>query len=46
MWTIFKVFNLLQYCFFFVFWFFGQQARGILAPWPEIECVSPALADP
>ena len=34
-WTIFKVFlNLLQYCFCFMFCFFGHEARGILAPSP------------
>ena len=29
--------NLLQYCFCFMFWFFGHKACGILAPRPEIE---------
>ena len=28
----FKVFNLLQYCFCFMFWFFDHEACGILAP--------------
>ena len=41
MWTILKVFfffNLLQYCFCFMFWFlFGHEAYGILAPWPGVE---------
>ena len=37
MWTMFKVFNLLQYCFcllfqFFFFFFFCQEACEILAP--------------
>ena len=35
--------NLLQYCFCFVFWFFGHQACGILAPRPGIKPASPAL---
>ena len=38
--------NLLQYCFlFFMFWFifFGCTAHRILAFWPRIEPVSPAL---
>ena len=29
--------NLLQYCFCFMFWFFGHNTCGILAPWPGIE---------
>ena len=29
--------NLLQYFFWFTFWFFGQQACEILAPWPGIK---------
>ena len=28
---------------FYVFWFSGQQARGILAPWPGIVLSPPAL---
>ena len=28
--------NLLQYCFCFMFWFFGLKVRGILAPPPGI----------
>ena len=33
MWTIYKVFiDLLQYRFCFTFWFFGQEACGVLAP--------------
>ena len=44
MWTIFKVFmNLLQYCFCFMFWFFGLEACGILAPTPGMEPTPPAL---
>ena len=27
--------NLLQYCFCFMFWFFGHEARGLLAPQPN-----------
>ena len=26
-----------------MFWFFGHEACGILAPWPEIKLASPAL---
>ena len=29
--------NLLQYCFCFLFWFFGQEACGILGPWQGIK---------
>ena len=35
--------NLLQYCFCFMFWFFGPEAYGILAPQPGIEPAPPAL---
>ena len=35
--------NMLQYCFCFMFWFFGPEACGILAPQPGIELVPPAL---
>ena len=35
--------SLLQYCFCFMFWFFSHEACGILAPWPGIEPVPPAL---
>ena len=35
--------NLLQYCFCLMFWFFGHEACGILAPWPGIEPTPPAL---
>ena len=38
MWTILKsLMNLWQYNFCFVFWFLGQEACGVLAPWPGIE---------
>ena len=45
MWTILKVFllNLLQYCFCFMFWFFGPEACGILAPRPGVKPTPPAL---
>ena len=36
--------NLLQYCFYFTFWFFGHKPCGILGPQPRIEPVPPALA--
>ena len=35
--------NFFQFCFFFTFWFFGQEACRILAPWPGTELVPPAL---
>ena len=43
MWTILKAFieNLLQYCFCFIFGFFGHEICGILAPQTGIE---PALS--
>ena len=44
-WTIFKVFNLLEYCFCFLFWFFGHEACGILAPQPGMGPVPPASED-
>ena len=37
MWTIFKVFIEFVYCFCFMFWFFGHEACGILAPQSGIE---------
>ena len=37
--------NLLQYCFCFMFWFFGRQACNILTPWPGIKPTPPALED-
>ena len=36
--------NLSQHCLCFMFWFFGQEACGILTPWPGIEPAPPALA--
>ena len=38
-----KSLNLLQYCFWFLFWFFGCEACGILAPQLEMEPACPAL---
>ena len=35
--------NLLYYTICFMFWFFGQEAHGILAPLTGIELASPAL---
>ena len=35
--------NLLQHCFRFTFWFWGQESCGLLAPQPGIEHVTPAL---
>ena len=32
-----SVLNLLQYCFCFLFWFFGWEACGVFAPWPGFE---------
>ena len=29
--------TVLQNCFCFMFWFFGHEACGILAPWPGME---------
>ena len=26
-----------------VFWFFGHEAHGLVAPWPGIQCTPPAL---
>ena len=45
MWTIFlkSLLNLLQYCFCFMFCFFGREACGILAPQPGIEPAPSAL---
>ena len=43
-WFIFQsLLNLLQYCFCFMFWFFGHEARGIMAPRPRTEPTAPAL---
>ena len=38
-----SLFNLLQYCFCFMFWVFGFEACGILVPWPGIGPTPPAL---
>ena len=45
MWTVFlkSLLNLLQYCFCFMFWVFGCEACGILAPQPGNEPTPPAL---
>ena len=45
MWTLFKVFiEFVTILFlFFMFWFFGCEARRILAPGPGIEPAPPAL---
>ena len=40
-----SLFNLLQYYFCFVFWFFGHKACGILALWAGIQPTPPALED-
>ena len=34
--------NLLQYCFSFMFWFFGHKACGILIVWPGIKPAPPS----
>ena len=45
MWTIFKVF--IEFAtillLFYIFWFFGHKACGILAPRPGMEPAPPAL---
>ena len=45
MWTVFEVFlfNLFQFCFYFLFWFFGHEACGILVSWAGIEPAPPTL---
>ena len=35
--------NLLQYCFCFMFWFFGPEPCGIFAPQPGIKPKPPTL---
>ena len=35
--------NLLEYFFYLMFWFFGREACGVLAPKPEIVPAHPAL---
>ena len=49
-WTIFKIFYWICYSvvsvfffFFLIFWCFGLEAGGILAPWPGMEHGPPAL---
>ena len=34
---------MLQYCFCFTFRFFGHEACGILAAWPDIEPTPPTM---
>ena len=43
MWTIFKAFIKLVtiLLLMFMFWFFGEEARGIFAPQPGIEPATP-----
>ena len=43
--TIFKVFVefVTILLLFFMFWFFGLEACGILAPWPRIQPTTPVL---
>ena len=36
-WAILSSLNSLQYCFCFMFWFFGHEACGIWAPRPGIK---------
>ena len=45
MWTIFEVFIefVTILLLFFMFWIFGQEACGILVPWPGIRPTPPAL---
>ena len=35
--------NFSQYYFCFMFWFFGHETYGVLAPWPLMESAPPAL---
>ena len=42
-WTVKSLLNLLQYCFCFIFCFFGHLAYGILVPGPEMEAPLPTL---
>ena len=37
--------NVLQYCFYFMFWFFGHEACRTLASQPGMEPTPPALGD-
>ena len=45
MWAILKLFTefVIILLLMFVFWFFGHEPLGILAPWPGIEPAHPAL---
>ena len=44
MWTMLKhLFNLLLYCFYFIFWFFSHKAGGILSPQPGTRAALPAM---
>ena len=44
MWTLLKsLLNLLQHCFCFMFWLFGQKACGMLGPQPGIKPAPLAL---
>ena len=36
MWCRPSLLSLLQYCFCFMFWFLGDEACGVSAPWPGI----------
>ena len=47
MWIIKKncLLNLLQYCFYIMFWFSGQEAYGILAPCPGIKPIPCTLEE-
>ena len=38
-----SLWNVLQYCFCLMFWFFSHRAYEILIPWAEIEPEAPAL---
>ena len=40
---VFKVLSLLQHCFCFMFWLFGPEAYGVLAPRPGIRSAPPVL---
>ena len=46
-WGLFlkSLLNLLQYCFCIMFWFFGQEACGILSSWPGIQPAPPDLEE-
>ena len=44
MWTFLKcLLNLLQYCFYFMFWFFGHEACGILSPQTRDQTHTPCI---